>query len=104
MPQAIDYAALAEQARQATPPLTGVDYTALAAQARGEPPPDFTTTNAPPSPSLWEQANTPLIPHIANAAHAIADYLDAPKLDRSETEAKIRGFLAGATTGAGELL
>src|SRR5947199_7687126 len=73
-------------------------------KAKAERPPDFRTTNKPPSPSLWEQANTPLIPHIANAAHAIADYLDAPKLDRSETETAIRGFLAGATTGAGDLL
>jgi hypothetical protein len=66
--------------------------------------PNFTTTNEPPTPSMWEQANTPLIPHIANAAHAIADYLDAPKLDRSKTMAQIRGFFAGATTGAGDVL
>src|SRR5437763_8268478 len=50
-------------------------------KAKAERPPDFRTTNKPPSPSLWGQANTPLIPHIANAAHAIADYLDSPKLD-----------------------
>ena len=63
----------------------------------------FKATNTPPSPSMWERANTPLIPQIADAAHAIADHLDQPKLDRSETEAKIRGFLAGATTGAGDV-
>lgn len=65
--------------------------------------PNFKAQNEPPSPSMWTRANTPLVPQIADAAHAIADHLDQPKLDRSETEAKIRGFLAGATTGAGDV-
>lgn len=43
----VDYAALAEQARQAAPPKAApVDYAALAAQARGEAPADFQSTNA----------------------------------------------------------
>src|SRR5947207_1332052 len=37
-------------------------------------PPDFRVTNAPPSPSLSERANPPLIPHIPKAARAIADH------------------------------
>ena len=69
--------------------------------------PDFVSSNVPvPEGTLskvWSAANTPLLPQIADAAHAIADHLDQPKLDRSETEAKIRGFLAGATTGAGDV-
>jgi hypothetical protein len=62
MPQGIDYAALAEQARKAAPApteQTPIDYAALAAQVRGEQPAaDFHTTNQPPSPSLLSQAGT----------------------------------------------
>lgn len=65
--------------------------------------PDFTATNEPPSPSLWARANTPLIPQIADAAHAIADHLDAPAIHRSKMEAQVRGFLAGATGAAGDV-
>lgn len=54
--------------------------------------------------SFWQRANTSLVPHIADAADVIANYLDAPTLDRSKTEAQIRGFLAGATQGAGNVL
>jgi hypothetical protein len=64
----------------------------------------FHTTNEAPTPSMWERANAPLIPQIAEAAHAIANFLDAPALDRSKTVAQIRGFLAGATTGTGDVL
>jgi hypothetical protein len=44
---------------------------------------------------LWDALNTPLIPHIAEAAHAIAAHIDAPALDRSKLTAQIRGFFAG---------
>lgn len=54
--------------------------------------------------SAWSMANTPLVPQIADAAHAIANHIDAPKQDRSKTIAQIRGFLAGATQGTGDLL
>lgn len=52
---------------------------------------------------VWNTLNTPLIPQIADAAHAIAAHIDAPALDRSETIAHIRGFFSGATEGAGDL-
>jgi hypothetical protein len=51
----------------------------------------------------WNALNTPLLPEIADAAHAIAAHIDAPALDRSRTVAQIRGFLAGATEGAGNV-
>lgn len=69
-----------------------------------QPAADFHATNEPPSPSLWERANTPLIPQIAAAADAIADHLDKPRLDRSELEARLEGFIAGATQGGGRVL
>lgn len=65
--------------------------------------PNFSATNEPPSPSLWARANTPLVPQIADAAHAIADHLDAPAMHRSKTEAQIRGFFSGATGAAGDV-
>lgn len=49
----------------------------------------------------WHWLNTPLLPQIQQAADAIADHLDAPRLDRSEFEAQVRGFAAGALHGAG---
>lgn len=75
--------------------------------------PDFKTHNAADEAGnpivsgighAWDVANTPLVPQIAAAAHAIASHLDAPALDRGKTDAQIRGFLAGATEGAGNVL
>lgn len=53
--------------------------------------------------SAWDALNTPLVPQIADAAHAIAAHIDAPKLDRSVTEAQIRGYMAGTTDAVGKL-
>lgn len=47
--QAIDYAALAQQAGAVTPPAAGVDYAALAKQAGA-----VASAPAPPSPGTWE--------------------------------------------------
>src|SRR4051812_45847427 len=51
--------------------------------------------------NAWDWANTPLVPQIAQAAHAIAAHIDAPRLDQSRTLAQIKGFLAGSTEAAG---
>src|SRR5438067_6078998 len=56
------------------------------------------------SPDVFEMLTSPLVPQIADAAHAIADHIDAPKLNRSEGEARVYGFIAGATSAAGDLL
>jgi hypothetical protein len=87
-------------------PAIGEDVSALMQQ------PMFHTTNDRDSQGnpiidavshVWHAANTPLIPKIAEAAHAIAAHIDTPTLDRSRLAAQIRGFLAGATEGAGDV-
>lgn len=75
---------------------------------------DFKTTNEAPSPSMWEQANTPLIPHIQQAAHAISDFLSQPRQGDQElndhikglgtASAMLRGGAAGMVEGAGNVL
>lgn len=106
-PQQVDYGALADQARQSAP----IDYGALAEQARAATP-NFTTTNekdaqgnavVDAASSTWHKLSDPLVPQIAEAAHAIAKHIDAPALDRSKTVAQIRGFLAGSTDAAGNV-
>ena len=107
MPQAVDYDALAKSSGAV------VDFDALAAEHGGSAP-DFTTTNEKPSASLWEKANTPLIPQIQQAAHAISDYLSQPRLNEAQMNehvsgigtlsAALRGGAAGAVEGAGDLL
>lgn len=113
MPE-IDYDALAQRHGGTARPAAGVDYDALAAQHGGaEATPNFRSSNEKDeqgnalvrgASNLWETLNTPLLPQIADAAHAIAKHIDAPALDRSETMAKVRGFLAGSTEGAGNVL
>ena len=75
--------------------------------------PDFRTTNEKDAGgaatvgdavgAAWNWANRPLIPQIADAAHAIAEHIDAPTLTRSKTVAQILGFVAGATGAAGDV-
>lgn len=48
-------------------------------------------------------ATSPLVPQIAEAADAVADAMDKPRLDRSRLEAQIVGALAGVTQGIGDV-
>lgn len=90
--------------------------TAAPAQGGGDwfgtnaPTPTFSSTNEKDASgdavvdrvsNAWDWANTPLVPQIAQAAHAIAAHIDAPRLDQSKTLAQIKGFLAGSTEAAG---
>lgn len=59
----------------------------------------------------WHLLNTPLLPQIKQAASAIANQIDAPRLkNKSEPfgttffqSPEFRGFVAGATEGAGDV-
>jgi hypothetical protein len=101
--------------RPAAPARRGSDRSEL----ERERPPDFRVANEPPSPSLWERANTPLIPHIHAAGKAIADWMDRPWMTVGTPErgrykwgeefttklnAQLRGAVAGGVEGAADLL
>jgi hypothetical protein len=63
--------------------------------------------------SAWTTGNTPLVPQIGQAAHALANMIDQPSLgDQALNEkipglgtlsAQLRGFSAGTVQGAGDL-
>lgn len=95
----------------ATPPPATGPITFSAADIQ---PPDFQTTNEPPSPSLWEQANTsPFHDKIQGAAQAIANFLSEPHLNEAQMNEKVpgvgtahamfRGGVAGMVEGAGHV-
>ena len=77
------------------------------------PAPDFKTANEKDAQgnavvSLWDKANTPLVPQIADAAKAIGAYLNQP-VNADDTllnhiHAQLKGFREGAITGAGQML
>lgn len=58
----------------------------------------------PVSPGLAEWSEKPLVTFPTRVARDIGDRLTEPSLDRGKTEAQLRGFLAGALEGIGNLL
>jgi len=52
---------------------------------------------------LVDRLNTPLVPQIATGARAIAEPLAQPGLNDSPWWARVKGFTAGATEGAGDV-
>ena len=54
--------------------------------------------------ALWEKVNTPIVPQFGTESHKVADEIDAPSLDRSKLMAQIRGFIAGAHAGSGDVV
>jgi hypothetical protein len=74
-PPAVDYAKLADQAREAHPA-------------------------APADPSLWEKANTsPLHPYFEAARQSIVEHMTAPTLSADPVSAGMRGGAAGISEG-----
>jgi hypothetical protein len=65
---------------------------------------DSGSSSAGPSKSLWERANEPLTDAPSKAAAKLADAIDQPSLERSPLKAKLQGFVAGATKGAGDVV
>lgn len=53
---------------------------------------------------LLSRATTPLIPQVGEAADSAAQTMTTPKLDESPMMAKLKGFGAGALSGAGHYI
>lgn len=52
----------------------------------------------------WKTLSSPLTDLPSKTANYLADKIDEPKLDQSPAVASMKGFLAGATKGAGDLV
>ena len=76
--------------------------------------PDFKATNTPPSPSMWDRANTsPIHAQIQAASHAISDFISQPRVGDAQLNehveglgtlsAMLRGGEAGMVEGAGNV-